>query len=175
MKSLVGRSAIAFQPAQRPRGLRDAFAAAASPPCHRRPVTRASPAAPARPSPGQRPRPSGATPSAVTAQAPVLAPTLAAAAAAASAVGRDPWSLVGFRIALDMAVPIMELWIAFKLLDWLATRLKKGIDARMAGDGSLMDELGNRATLVGLLLLSLRKPASYMLPPLVFIYLASPW
>lgn len=44
------------------------------------------------------------------------------------------------------------------------------IDARVASDRGIVDELKKQSTAYGLLLLALRTPAKFMLPPWLFAY-----
>lgn len=44
------------------------------------------------------------------------------------------------------------------------------IDARVASDRGIVDELKRQSTAYGLLLLALRTPAKFMLPPWLFAY-----
>lgn len=71
---------------------------------------------------------------------------------------------------LDIALPILCLWCLLKLVDWAADQARVDIDARVAGDASVVDELQRKGTLFGLVLLAMRTPAKFMLPPWLLAY-----
>jgi hypothetical protein len=71
---------------------------------------------------------------------------------------------------LDIALPILCLWCLLKLVDWAADQARVDIDARVAGDSSVVDELQRKSTLFGLVLLAMRTPAKFMLPPWLLAY-----
>lgn len=72
--------------------------------------------------------------------------------------------------ALDIALPILGLWLLLKLVNWAADQARVTIDARVASDRGIVDELKRQSTVGGLVLLALRTPAKYMLPPWLLAY-----
>eukprot|EP00879_Flechtneria_rotunda_P016865 GHRR01017654.1.p1 GENE.GHRR01017654.1~~GHRR01017654.1.p1 ORF type:complete len:431 (+),score=107.99 GHRR01017654.1:149-1441(+) len=80
------------------------------------------------------------------------------------------WESVAWKAALDIILPILCLWALFKVLDWAADQARKAIQRGVEGDGDVVAELRKRSTLAALVLLSLRNPASFVLPPWLLAY-----
>lgn len=71
---------------------------------------------------------------------------------------------------LDIILPILSLWLLLKLVNWAADQARVTIEARVASDSGIADELRRQSTVGGLVLLALRTPATFMLPPWLLAY-----
>lgn len=114
MQTLKGRGLCSptDQTGQRPRVPR--CAGDAAPRAHSAPV----PTGPRRALPSRRARPPAAA-------APATAPLPAAVAAVAAAAARGPGQVVCERMAIDIALPVVEILVAFKALDMFTSRMRQ--------------------------------------------------
>lgn len=74
------------------------------------------------------------------------------------------------QVTLDIVLPIVALVALLKLVDWAADQARAEIDARVAGDRDVVEELQRKSTLSCMVLLAMRTPAKFLLPPWLFAY-----
>jgi hypothetical protein len=81
--------------------------------------------------------------------------------------------LLFLQAILDVLVPILGLLALHRIIEWAAERSRQAIQQRVAdssSNGSIAAALRCRSTTAAMVLLALRAPAAFVLPPLCFAY-----
>lgn len=71
---------------------------------------------------------------------------------------------------LDILLPVACLVALYRLIEWSGERARLAIQSRLEGDSDMGVQLRRRSTVAALVLLALRNPAAFVLPPLCFAY-----
>lgn len=83
----------------------------------------------------------------------------------------QPMHYIGSRVAFDIALPILALWLLHRAIDAMADRATKRLRSRVAeGIVSMGAEFSRLGTLVGLLVQAARAPVAFMLPFVLITY-----